>query len=87
MKGLALALLGLILLILTPWIIARLGRRYGSDDLVIPPLSKERYLYLNADESLRERTAKKRQAADVIRTRAAKVESGSPVSEILRRVK
>lgn len=87
MKTWALAVVGalsVLALFVTPWIVAYLGRHYGSDDV---PISKPRYRYLNADEGLRERTAKRRQAADAIRKRAAKVDSGNPVFDVLRMVK
>ncbi len=53
------------------------------DDLIKPP----RILFTGCDEALRERTAQRRLAAERIRQRAQRVESGSPVSEILRMVK
>lgn len=57
--------------------------REPDEALVIkPPIVK----YVGADEGLRDRTAKKREAADKIRSRANKVETGSPVADVLRRV-
>lgn len=45
------------------------------------------YRFEGHDDSLRVKTEAKRQAADRMRTRAARVETGSKVSEILRMVK
>lgn len=45
------------------------------------------YRFAGHDDSLRVKTEAKRQAADRMRTRAARVETGSKVSEILRMVK
>lgn len=39
------------------------------------------------DEALQQRTRRRRDAANQIRERAAQVESGVPVSDVLRRVK
>ena len=53
------------------------------DELIVPP----RPLYVGTDESLRERTKARREAAQRIRGRAAQVDSGGAVSELLRRIK
>jgi hypothetical protein len=53
------------------------------DDLIKPPV----YRYTGSDESLRDRTKARREAAQRIRGRAAQVESGGAVSELLRRIK
>lgn len=53
------------------------------DALIKPP----RPVFEGSDEGLRQRTEKRRQAANGIRGRAARVESGSPVSDVLRLVK
>jgi hypothetical protein len=47
----------------------------------------ERVRFDGFDPALRERSAQRRQAADGIRARAARVESGSRVADVLRRVK
>ena len=59
-----------------------------SDDLdpalvIKPPILK----YAGSDEGMRDRTAKRREAADKIRQRAAHVETGSKVADVLRMVK
>ena len=87
MKAGILVAVGVLTLLVVPWILRRLSWRYGRDTLVIPPLSKARYRFLNSDEALAERTAKKRSVADGSRKRAAQVDSGTPVSDLLRRVK
>ncbi len=62
--------------------------RRPTPDVKIDALIKApRVLYVGCDEALRERTAQRRLAAERIRQRAQRVESGSPVSEILRMVK
>jgi len=53
----------------------------------ITPLTKERYLYLNADETLAVKTGQRRGAASAIRARAARVETGEPVRDVLRMAK
>lgn len=53
------------------------------DTLIKPP----RILFAKSDESLRERTWKRRQAADSIRRRAAGLDAGAKVSDVLRAVK
>lgn len=45
------------------------------------------YKYSQADEDLRKRTETRRRAAESIRNRAAQVETGAPVAQVLRRVK
>lgn len=57
------------------------------DELITELIKPPRIVHRNFDESLRERTAAKRQAADKIRARANHVESGSPVADVLRMVK
>lgn len=72
-------------LILAHWIgkfvFRALRERYGvTDDLVIPaPIVK----FAGFDPTVRERTMKRRQAADDIRKRAAHVETGAPVAKVL----
>jgi len=51
--------------------------------LIKPPVRK----FAGHDEGLRKRTADKRAAAARMRGRALQVESGAPVSQLLRRVK
>jgi len=65
-------------------------RRYVADQpdpWIEKRITRPRYRWEKADEALQQRTAARREAAHRIRTRAAHVESGSPVSELLRRVK
>lgn len=45
------------------------------------------YRFEGHDEALRLRTEKRRQAAESIRKRASSVESGAPVTDVLRRIK
>jgi hypothetical protein len=63
-------------------------RRTASElahaDSLIKPAS---YRFTGTDEAVRERTAKRRRAAAGIRTRAARVDAGAPVSDVLRMVK
>lgn len=56
-------------------------------DLLITPLGPQHYRFTGHDEALRLRTEARRKAAAGIRTRANLVESGAPVSDVLRRVK
>ncbi len=49
------------------------------DELIKPLVIK----FTGCDEALRERTAQRRLAAERIRQRAQRVESGSPVREVL----
>jgi len=51
--------------------------------LIVPP----RQVFAGQDDALRVRTEARRKAADAIRARAAHVESGARVSDVLRRVK
>lgn len=53
------------------------------DTLIKPP----RVLFAGSDEGLRERTDKRRKAADSIRRRAAGLDAGAKVSDVLRAVK
>lgn len=53
------------------------------DGLIRPPVLK----FAKHDDNLRLRTEQRRKAADGLRTRAAHVDSGSSVSDLLRRVK
>lgn len=53
------------------------------DTLIKPPVRK----FDGHDEALAKRTQQRREAADRMRGRAAQVESGAPVSALLRRVK
>lgn len=56
-------------------------------DAAIRPLGPEHYRFTGHDEPLRLRTEKRRKAADGLRGQAAHVDSGAPVSDVLRRVK
>ena len=51
--------------------------------LIVPP----RRLYAGADEALRARTKARREQAQRIRERAARVEAGEPLSDQIRRVR
>lgn len=53
------------------------------DQLIKPPVQK----FTGHDEGLAKLTQQRRVAADRIRTRASMVESGAPVSDVLRMVK
>jgi hypothetical protein len=83
-KGLVLAALGLCVLRAAPWILSRIARRFGTDDVPLPTL---RYRYPTADESLPVRTARKRSEAEALRRRAALVDSGRTVSDVARIVR
>ncbi len=63
------------------------SRRPEDDPKLAELIKPPRILFTGCDEGLRERTEKRRQAAERIRQRAQRVESGSPVSDILRMVK
>jgi hypothetical protein len=67
------------------WLRRRWMRRAAAhaDCLISAPVRK----FDASDEGLRARTLKRRKAADDIRKRAAKVETGAPVSDVLRAVK
>ena len=75
---------------MTRWL-ARVVRRLGGnisadaeiERLIKPPVSR----FAGHDEALRKRTLDKRAAAARMRGRALQVESGAPVSDLLRRVK
>lgn len=53
------------------------------DAMIRPPV----YRFTGTDEALRKRTEARREAAKAIRARANKVETGAPVSDVLRRVR
>ena len=76
-----------VLVLAVAYGLAILGRRYGGTDnkLVIPKRPVPRFE--GHDEALRLRTEARRKAADGIRRRAASVESGAKVSDVLRVVK
>ncbi len=57
------------------------------DDLIDTLITAPVYKWDRQDDALRVRTEARRKAADAMRARAAHVESGEPVSTILRRVK
>lgn len=64
------------------------AQSWATTDLKIGTLIKPpTQIYATADESLRERTVKRRQAAERIRQRAQRVDSGAPVSEVLTMVR
>ncbi len=73
------------LIALGVWLRRRwLAREAAAIDARIqPPIQ----LFKGQDDALRVRTKKRREAADGIRSRAAHVETGAPVSDVLRRVK
>ncbi len=86
-------LLGLIALLVSGLILAGLRRRrrvawHEADTLaarIVPPVYKPGMTMM--DDRLRVRSLARRQAADSLKARARHVDSGSPVSQILRRVK
>lgn len=84
MKWLVLATLGGALLVIAPWVVARLGRRYGQDDVIETAIKAPTYRHVGADEGLQARSRQRRDAADRIRARAAAVESGAKVADVLR---
>lgn len=68
------------------WLVRR--ARQQSVDAEIQALIKTPvHKFTGHDEALWKRTKDRREAAHKIRVRAAKVETGAPVSDILRRVK
>lgn len=80
----AVILPGGCLLLLAYWIRRRL--RDAEDPMlagkIVPPVVK----FAGHDDALRVRTIARRKAADAIRTRAGHIESGAPVSDVLRLV-
>lgn len=68
----------------TAWLLRRAAQRVEDAGLAIrPPV----YRFTGSDEALAVRTRKRREAADAIRVRAAKVETGAKVSDVLKLVK
>jgi hypothetical protein len=90
MKGLLVAVAVIVpggLVVLA--VIAFLRRRIepGPDPWLEARITPPKYRWNKADEGVRQRTTARRDAADRMRSRAAHVESGSAVSDLLRRVK
>jgi hypothetical protein len=79
-------LIGLVLLVRWFQSRAALEERERIQTLIALK-GRHQYRYEGMDEALRERTNKRRQAAEGIRSRAAKVYAGESVSDILRLVK
>ncbi len=65
-------------------VVAWLSLNDQPDDLITKLIGTPVVKFKDFDPTVRERTAAKRQAADKIRARANHVESGSPVSVILK---
>lgn len=72
-------------LVLAAWLLKR--ARQDADPWIAAHIKPPSYRWTASDESLRNRTAQRRKAADGIRTRAAKVETGASVSDVLRMIK
>lgn len=92
MKAWTLAALFLLpggsLIILAFWLRRRLHARESDPNiarLIVPPIYRKGMT--THDEALRLRTEARRKAADAIRSRAAHVESGAPVKDVLRMVR
>lgn len=62
-------------------------RGYATDDKIDTLIKPVDQRFVGSDEALQARTLLKRKAADTIRRRAAKVESGSTVADVLRMVR
>jgi hypothetical protein len=73
------AIVALVVWLRRRWL-ARAAARLNAQ--IKPP----RPIYTAHDDSLRRRTVARRKAADGIRQRAVRVETGSPVSDVLRLV-
>ena len=74
------------LLISVPYLVSRLARRYGGDDLGALP--KPRPLYRGFDPSLRERRAFQRDIAEQSKRRGQRIDSGGTApSALLRQIK
>lgn len=69
------------------WLLVAYLARQAEDDVIDTLIKPVQQRFTGSDEALQARTAKKRQAADSIRRRAAHVESGSQVADVLRMVK
>lgn len=68
------------------WALSRLARRYGTDPVVIPPLTAQAYRYTGLDESARSRAAQRRQHVDELK-RAANLAAAGEKPKLLRAVK
>lgn len=78
----ALAQVGIVIVVRAA--LARWARQLPDAALAIRPPT---YRFTGADEALALRTRKRRDAADAIRARAHKVETGAKVADVLRLVK
>ncbi len=85
MKGVILVtLVGVLALLAAPWALARIARRYGTDDVKIAPPVPH---FEGMDDSLRLRSEARRKHAESIRVHAARVESGDRAVERIRLVR
>jgi hypothetical protein len=79
-------LLALVVAVLAiRWLLQPMGPSVDIDALI--EAKGARLKFHGHDENLRKRTQERREAAGRMRGRAAQVESGAPVSVLLRRVK
>lgn len=88
LAGLALLLPGSTIVLVAFWLRRRLRTRDVDptiDALIVPPIYGKGME--THDDALRVKTEARRKAADAIRTRAAHVESGAPVKDVLRMVR
>lgn len=70
------------------WLIRRAnGHRQLSVDEELALIKTPKPLFVGHDEALAKRTMERRKAADKIRVRASHIESGAPVSDVLRMVR
>jgi hypothetical protein len=83
--ALVLVLLAAGMTVLKAW--RRRRDRQREADRIARLIRPPNYLFTGSDEQLAARTAKRRTAAENIRRRAANVETGSPVSDVLRSIK
>jgi hypothetical protein len=62
------------------WLLTKIARRWGTDDIVIPPpvVKPE---YRKADETLPANAARRREHAEAKRHEAAQIESGQPADD------
>jgi hypothetical protein len=64
------------------WMLSRVGRRFGRDEVIDGLIKAPEQRFDGHDEKLRESTEKRRDVADRMRRRAAHVESGAPAAEV-----
>ena len=69
---------GMTLLITAPWLLARAGRRWGTDDVPIRP---PRQIYEGLDESVQKSATARRDRAEAARRASARIVSGGQESQ------